>query len=456
MRGHTRVEGSVRTSRSMSVEADERRPDGDHATLTEGARAPRVVTSTRSAAYRGHGEGSIYRRKDGRWEAALQVDGRRRRWAGRTRAEVARKLAAAQHDIENGLAPVSGRTTVGDFLDRWLDTVSPRLRPLTLLRYRQLVRHQLTPHLGRVPLARLTPAHVATMLARVQAGGASARTAGHARACLRAALADGLRWGLVARNAAQLCSAPRVPAPSPRILSPAEVEAVLAALADPSVRRLATVAVHTGLRQGELLGLQWRDLDLAAGECRVRHALQRIAGAYTLVEPKSLTSRRPAPLTVAAVQALMEERDAQARAREVVASAWDAPIPDLVFTTAIGTPRNGPALTHTFEGAIARAGLPRLRWHHLRHAYAGLLLAAGSDLATVSALLGHSSVALTASTYAGVAPSLRRAAVDRLGRLLAPEAREMAADDLPSICRQAGPPGTVQRQQLNSKSPPPS
>lgn len=133
---------------------------------------------------------------------------------------------------------------------------------------------------------------------------------------------------------------------------------------------------------------------------------------------KSNSSRRTVPLSDVAAATLDAERKAQLETRLLAGGRWREPLPGLCFTTATGLPRNGPTLTHQFERALQRAGLPVIRWRHLRHAYAGLMLGSGSDLATVSGLLGHSSVALTASTYAGVMPSLKRGAADRLGLLL--------------------------------------
>jgi integrase len=193
---------------------------------------------------------------------------------------------------------------------------------------------------------------------------------------------------------------------------------VLDALADPGLRRLATVAVHSGLRQAELLGLRWSDVDWQARELHVSQALQRVDGAYRLVEVKSNTSRRTVPLTAPAAEALAQERQSQLEARLLAGSTWREPIDGLCFTSPTGTPRSGSVVTHAFAAALAKAGVSPMRWHDLRAAFGGLLLASGVDLATVSNLLGHSSISITASTYAGVLPSLKRDAADRLERLL--------------------------------------
>jgi integrase len=166
------------------------------------------------------------------------------------------------------------------------------------------------------------------------------------------------------------------------------------------------------------LGLRWQDVDWRTAELHVSQALQRLGGTYQLVDVKSRTSRRALPLTPTALDVLIQERQSQEDARTAAGRRWREPIPGLIFTTATGQPRNGGTITHHFATALAAAGLAPMHWHHLRHAFAGLMLASGVDLGTVSSLLGHSSFSLTLSTYAGVAPSLKRQATDQLGRLL--------------------------------------
>ena len=370
---------------------------------------------------RGNHEGSISKRQDGRWLAQVSLpDGRRRSAYARTRDAAALALQRLQREAESGLPAPPERLTVGTFFNQWLEQVTPRLRESTARRYRQLVTHQILPTWGRTRLRSLSPQDVEAGLATLHAAGLSPRTCAHVRAVMRAALHDAQRWGVLASNSAALASAPRVPHTAPRVLTPSEAHAVLAALEDASLHRLASLAIHTGLRQGELLGLRWQDVDFHRQELHVTQSLQRIGGEYRLVEVKSSTSRRTIPLTGTASTALQEERDAQADARASAGRRWLEPLPGLVFTTRLGRPRNGTAITHSLEASLERSSIPPMRWHHLRHAYAGLMLGSGADLATVSHLLGHTSVALTASTYAGLLPSLKRQAAERLGQLLEP------------------------------------
>ena len=374
---------------------------------------------------RGFGEGSVYRRQDGRWVASVSdgwgATGRKRVAAyGKTRQEAAGKLRALHQQIATGLPAPDTRTTLGKHLGAWLGAVAPGLRPKTMVSYSYFVR-LIDADLGAVKLAKLTSEDVDGMMGRLTARGLSPKTVSCARIVLRAALSAAERKGLVAKNVARgkLVTPPTVPHHDPVQLSPGQVEAMLTAIPDPGLRRLVTVAVSTGLRSGELLGLRWSDVDSDGGELHVRVALQRVAGEYRLAEPKSAKSRRTVPLTHPAHAALQAERVAQAAARQAAGRGWHESLPGLVFTTATGQPRSGSGLGHGLSVALKAAGLPAMRWHDLRAVYGGALLASGADLGTVSVLLGHASVNLTLSTYAGVAPSLKHEAADRLEKLWA-------------------------------------
>jgi integrase len=373
---------------------------------------------------RGPGEGTIRERVDGRWEGRLTTgrgaDGRQqtRSVFGKTRAEAVAKLDTLKGTITAGLPAPSERLTVGAYLTGWLPAVKPRLRLSTFRRYQQIVRGQVEPALGRVRLARLRVADVESMMATVKADGLSARTAAHCRAVLRAALSDAERDGLVGRNVAKLARAPHVAPPRPTVLRPDEARRMVASLADPGLRRLATVAMGTGLRQGELLGLRWEDIDVERRAVHVRSVLVPLGGGYGLAEPKSASSRRVVPVGEHVLEALSQERQAQREAKLAPGRRWREAIPDLCFTTATGAPRNGNALTHSFQDALAAAGLPRLTWHDLRAVHGALLLQSGTDISVVSRQLGHGSVGVTARHYGGVADSLGREAADRLEALI--------------------------------------
>jgi integrase len=371
---------------------------------------------------RGQGEGNIYLRNDGRWAARVSVgyrNGKRaRRWLyGKTRGEVANKLRSAIQAHQDGSLIQPGRTTVEQFLNRWLsDCAKQRLRPRTFLSYSQVIRLHIVPMLGRVPLQRLAPQHVQTWLNERHQAGLSARTCQYMRAILRSALAQAHRWGMVSRNVAMLVESPRVSRREIKPLNPDQARALLAAVREHRLGALFTVAVALGLRQGEALGLKWDAIDLDSATLTVRASLQRVGKSWQLVEPKSDRSRRTLAMPEVVSTALRAHRIRQLEERLLAGSRWRET--GFVFTTRTGAPMEACNLMKAFRAVLRDASLPRVRFNDLRHTAATFLLAQGVDARTIMETLGHSQISLTLDTYSHVLPSLQRDAADRMNRLL--------------------------------------
>jgi integrase len=373
---------------------------------------------------RGANEGSIRQRKDGRWEARVLLTGpegrrTRRSLLGRTRGDVRDRLHQALRAEAAGLPLPSGRLTVGVFLEVWLrEMVRPTVRPATYRSYEGIVRVHLKPGLGDYVLAQLAAQHVQAFLNAKSATSLSPRTVAYIRSVLRQALRHAERWGMVTRNVAGLAAPPRVPKREIRPLAPDEARLFVEAIRGDRLEALYLLAIGTGLRQGEILGLCWQDVDLSGATINVRHALQRVEGRLELVPPKSLASRRLVALPAFVVDALHAQRLRQRRDRLLAGSRWRADDRALVFTTTIGTPMDGIAVTRRFQAVLRDARLPRQRFHDLRHACASLLLAQGVAPRVVMETLGHSQISLTLNTYSHVIPALGRAAADEMEAVL--------------------------------------
>lgn len=386
-----------------------------------------MASYPKPARRRASGEGTIFHLPaEKRWRGALtwtdEAGKRHKRIvSGKTQAEARRKLGELRTELDRGLAPV--RTdSVGGFLIGWLEREKQRIRPATW-RGRELhVRGYLIPALGTVPLSKLTPAHVERMTAELVASGRSPRTASHARVTLRRALSDAVRDGLVHRNVAALARPPRVTRrtiePGRDYLDAAQLRRLLAVAAEYRIGALVTIAATTGLRQGELLGLSWDDIDWAAGTLTVRRTMARAwGGGFELSAPKTGRSRRSVNLAAVTVDALRREQREQDAAREAVGTTWQDS-DRLVFTDAVGRPLYATAVHRAFHQLLKAAGLPRIPFHGLRHSAATALLSAGVPLRVVSDLLGHSGIAITADYYAHVERDLRRDAADAMDRAL--------------------------------------
>ena len=339
----------------------------------------------------------------------------RRSVRGRTRGEVLRKLGSlrAQGAGQHGAAG----QTVAAFLDDWLERSRLRVRPSTWDRYADVVRVHIVPELGKVRLERLTPDQVQRLCIGVHERGRAPRTVAMVRAVLRTALNDAMRRRLVAHNAAEYVDLPRVVSQPVPAMTPVGAEAILAAVSGHRIAPLVEVALATGLRQGELLGLRWQDVDFDGNRLSVRWALQLVEGRLILVEPKTRQSRRTLPLTPGAAAALRAQRQSQLEDRLRAGARWQSD-EDFVFTTVTGGPVGGVELTRTFKRLLVAAGVPPMRWHDLRHGTASLLIAQGVDLRVVMEVLGHSTIALTANTYAHVSEALLGTARDALDRAL--------------------------------------
>lgn len=361
---------------------------------------------------RGPNEGSIYERWDGRWAGSVHIgyeDGRRVRKhvMGHTRAEVKEKMAALMRAHDERRPIPSQREKLGPFLRRWLDEVAkPTLRASTYDSYDDILRAHLIPGLGRHPIAKLTPAEVQTFLNGKLAGGLSPRRVQYIHAVLRRALGTAERWGMVSRNVAKLVDPPRVPRHEISPMTPEQAKTLIETSADDRHRALWITALGTGLRQGELLGLRWEDVDLKVRRLRVRHTLANVGGTLTLLEPKTDRSRRTIMLPDTVVTELRAHRTRQKEERLVAGSRWvDS---GHVFTTTIGRPLHAATVTRAFQAALKGAELPDSRFHDLRHAAATFLLAQGMTLEDVKQLLGHSSITLTSNTYGHVLEQRQR------------------------------------------------
>jgi integrase len=373
---------------------------------------------------RGNGEGSIYQRSDGLWMAYLTLpDGKRKYFTSKSRQTVARKLSAALRDREQGEILITDeRLTLAAYIEQWLARMAPpRVRPATHVRYRQLLAH-VTSAYGSLRLTRLTPSHLADLYARLQqpnsdgGSGLSATSAHHVHTVLHEALDAAVRLGLVTVNVTERVDAPKLRRAPIEPFTPDEAARILEAAKSERLGAMYQVAILTGLRLGELLALTWRAVDLEAGQLQVSASFQRVSKGWQVGEPKTVHSRRKIKIAVLAVDARRAHRARQLAERMAVADVWEDH--DLVFCDKLGGYLNplGVYQTH-YLGLLRRAGLPRKRFHDLRHSAATLLLGQDVPLKVVSVMLGHTTIAITADTYQHVTPDMQSAAAEAMDAL---------------------------------------
>jgi integrase len=373
---------------------------------------------------RGNGDGDVWPRRntEGRvigYQGSVWVNGKRIYRSAKTKAEARAALASVKSEASNPTTAYANKNlTLADYLTKWLeDTVKPTAAANTYMSYERQVRLHINPEIGDIRLADLRPADIRRLYVLKHEEGKSRGSIETMRIALRSALSQAARDKLIPEN------------PTSGVKIPGEKrdadEQGMHPLSADEVRRLLEVArgsrfelailfgVHLGLRVGEIMGLRWEDVDLERGTLDVRRQLQRNrdgSGGYSFPPPKRDSTRKldiPAPV----VAAIDSYRDRLKREGVIPAG--------LLFTTKTGKPFDPDSLTKRYlRPLLVKAGLPLVSFHDLRHSFATLHLANGTDVKTLQQMLGHKSAAITLDTYSHFVPQKGREAADRMAAIL--------------------------------------
>jgi integrase len=375
-------------------------------------------------AKRGNGEGSVYKQRNGLWAASITIEGGKRKYFyGKMRKEVQEKLATAVQQQKQGILVATPQQTVGQFLTDWLEnTHKQSVRPRTYERYEEAIRLHLVPVLGKHQLQKLSAQHVQAFYARKLKEGLSPSTVIYYHSVLHNALNTAVKWGLVARNVCDLVTPPRKARFEIQPFTAEQVQRFLAAIRGHKWEALFTLALATGMRQGELLGLKWQDINFSTGTLQVHRNLTRVPpGAsgkreFRETEPKTEKSRRSITIASIALEALRQHRVRQLEIKLRAGPLWEDH--DYVFCTLAGTHLRPSHVVDEFKKLLKKGGLPDIRFHDLRHSAATLLLSLGVHAKVVQEMLGHTQISMTMDIYSHVLPSMQQDAVSRLNELL--------------------------------------
>ncbi len=362
---------------------------------------------------KGNGTGTVYPRKNkdgkiiGYRGSYFAPDGKRRYVSAKKKGEAEKALRRAMADADRGLVFEAGTLTVGKYLeDKWLPDIKDTVRRKTFVQYESVVRCHLAPALGRLKLVSLTPAHVRALYRKKLGSGLAPRTVQYIHTTLHKALKQAVMDGLIPRNVTEAVKAPQVRREEMQPLSPEQVKTLFETARGDRLEALYVLAVHTGLRQGELLGLKWDDVDLDDGTLQVRRALTTAKGGPVLAAPKTKGSRRSVKPTQGAIEALRSHLERQLREVDGAGSLWQEN--GLIFASESGAPLDRRTVTsHRFKPLLKRAGLPPIRFHDLRHTCATLLLTRNVNPKIISEMLGHATIAITLDIYSHVLPNMR-------------------------------------------------
>lgn len=336
---------------------------------------------------------------------------------GKTQKEVREKLQAATVRINDGTYAEPTYVTVGQWLDTWLAEYTGDLKPLSLSAYTSHINNHIKPYLGAVKLSTLNAVQIQKMyndFRRRENNRLAAKTIKNIHGVLHKALSQAVKLGFIPANPTDVCELPRIEKKEIKPLDENEMTAFINAIHGHKYEYIYLIDLFTGLRQGEILGLSWDDIDFQKGLITVKQQLIRDkdSGKYYLGTLKNDKSRRITPaLTV--MKALREQRRDQAEMQLRAGSAWNNP-DNLVFTNELGRHLIHVSVYKSFKAIASSIGVPEARFHDLRHSYAVASLQAGDDLKTVQENLGHATASFTLDVYGHVTEKMKQESAERM------------------------------------------
>lgn len=345
-----------------------------------------------------------------------------------TKKDAEKRLAELLHQIDTGTFMKPSKTTVAEYLRRWLeDYVRPNLSPRGFERYESIVRVHLIPSLGSIPLIQLRPEHIQRHYATRFSDGLSARSVKYHHVVLHKALQTAIKWGLVSRNVTDGVDVPRPKLTDVQTWNENEVAHFLEFSKDSPYYPLFYAALFTGMRRSELLALRWCDVDFIYSQISVNRSLHHLRdGRYVFSQPKSVKSRRTISLPPSAVLLLEEHKEK----REIERAILGIPLQDedLVFSTLEGKPLRPNTVSRAWNILATRCGLKVIRLHDARHTHASLMLRQGIHPKIVQERLGHSSIQITLDIYSHVMPGIQEAAAARFDEIFSKKYNDRVGD----------------------------
>src|SRR5215467_12400014 len=350
-------------------------------------------------------KGHIRERSPGHWAIVIDVQSesgqRKRRWHSfkGTKREAQVRCAELVAELQSGTSVDPSKITVAEFLDRFdRDWAALHVSARSRDRYRFALDH-VRRHLGNRMLQKISPADIAALYASLSREGLAPRTTRMVHTALHRALGQAKAWGVIRDNPAEVAKPPKAPDQETPMLQPDQAAALLEHLRGKPLYLLASLALGTGLRRNEMLGLRWGDVDLDAGRLTIEQSLEQTATHGIRVKaPKTKHGRRTISLPAHLVTELRQHWREQQEQRLGI-GLGKAPDSAPVFVEADGGYLSPNAITKAWPAAMAAIGMPGVTLHSLRHTHASMLIASGLDILTISRRLGHSSPTITLGVY---------------------------------------------------------
>jgi len=370
---------------------------------------------------RGNNEGSIYKRNNGTWRAMVTVQGRRLTHTAKTKNEGQNWIRGMLDEIDNGLTYDNTRVSLETFMEDWLVSVEPSLRYNTFKQYSQITRQHILPVLGKIQLRDLKPEHIQQLYNQMVKKDFGLRTVQLVHSVIHRALVHAVKLGSIPRNPDDATTPPKPKAKEMRFLDENQVQQLLitARAKNDQLFALYHLAIATGMRQGEILGLKWSDLDWEQGLLQVQRQLTiKKGGGFEFTVPKTKAGVRRIDLGENTLRILREHRQQQFIQMQMAGERWQEN--DLIFPSEIGTIYKRDKLRKQFKCLLKEAGLPAIRFHDLRHTGASLLLNNGIPVIVVSRRLGHARPSITLDVYGHLIPEKQKEVAILMDQLLTP------------------------------------
>lgn len=376
---------------------------------------------------RSHGEGTVYRKTDGSWRAQVTIDGQRLSFSAPTRKACAKWLQSILGQIEQGLTYDATRTTYGDYLDGWLSQKQTVLRIHTIEQYQRTIHKYILPYLKTIKLNELTPGRIQGLYDQLRQRGVTPRAVQVVHAVIYGSLQQALKLGIIGRNPADAVVKPAVIKREMQVWNESQISQFLVAIQGHRNETLYRLALATGMRRGELVGLQWIDVDWLGQSIYVqRQVTQPDGGGFEFTSTKTNAGRRKISLGDGLIQAFRAQYDRVQTLRAAVGKNWKEN--DLVFPSMVGTPIDGYNLSKEFQDLAAIAGVQKIRFHDLRHTAASMMLNHGIPVIVVSRILGHSKPSITMDIYGHIIPGMQDQAASLMDQITTVVSVEVGSD----------------------------
>lgn len=370
---------------------------------------------------RGNNEGSIYKRKNGSWRALVTVQGQRLTRSFKRKREGQEWIRKLLDEIDNGLLFDSTLITLSEFMDEWLVSTEPAVRFNTFKQYKQVSSQHITPILGTKRLRDIKPEHIQRLYNLKIRNGSSPRTVQLIHSVIHRALVHAVKLGLIPRNPDDATTPPRPKRKAMQFFDENQVQQLLITgqATEDRFSALYHLAIASGMRQGELLGLKWGDIDWEAGVVQVQRQITRKkGGGFTFTSPKTESGTRRIDLGSTTLLVLKEHQQTQFKEMMAAGERWQDH--DLVFPSTIGTPQDRDHLRRRYKRFLKKAGLPVIRFHDLRHTAAALMLNNNIPVIVVSRRLGHAQPSITLDVYGHLIPTKQKEVASLMDQLLTP------------------------------------